>query len=69
MSSDALFVFHVCLYYAGLPVSGSLAITLCVFVTFTYGVLDQVWYLIVSIPDLCLTSYLDLKKHATMVNR
>ena len=27
---------------------------LCVFVTFPYGVLGKVWYLIVSIPDLCL---------------
>ena len=26
----------------------------CVFVTFSYGVLGQVCYLIVSIPDLCL---------------
>ena len=26
----------------------------CVFVTFPYGVSGQVWYLIVSIPDLCL---------------
>ena len=26
----------------------------CVVVTFPYGVLGQVWYLIVSIPDLCL---------------
>ena len=26
----------------------------CVFVTFPYGVLGQVWYLIVSILDLCL---------------
>ena len=26
----------------------------CVFVTFPYGVLGQVWYLIVSIPALCL---------------
>ena len=25
----------------------------CVFVTFPYGVLGQLWYLIVSIPDLC----------------
>ena len=30
----------------------------CVFVTFPYGVLDQVWYLIVSNPDLCLFPYL-----------
>ena len=29
----------------------------CVFVTFPYGNLGQVWYLIVSIPDLCLIPY------------
>ena len=26
----------------------------CVFVTFLFDVLGQVWYLIVLIPDLCL---------------
>ena len=30
---------------------------LCVFFTFLCGVLGQVWYFIVSIPDLCLLSY------------
>ena len=29
----------------------------CVFVTFPCVVLGQVWYLIVSIPDLCSLSY------------
>ena len=29
----------------------------CVFVTFPYGVLGQVWYLIVSIPDRCILPY------------
>ena len=29
----------------------------CVFVTFQYDVLGQVWYLIVSIPDLRLLPY------------
>ena len=29
----------------------------CVCVTLTCGVLGQVWYLIVSIPDLCLVPY------------
>ena len=29
----------------------------CVFVTFPYGALGQVWYLIVSIPDICLLPY------------
>ena len=30
----------------------------CVVVTFPFGILGQVWYLIVSIPDLCPLSYL-----------
>ena len=29
----------------------------CVFVTFPYDVLGQVWYLIVAIPDICLLTY------------
>ena len=29
----------------------------CVFVTFPYGVLGQVWYLIVSIPDIFIFSH------------
>ena len=29
----------------------------CVFVIFPCGVLCQVWYLIVSIPDLCILPY------------
>ena len=29
----------------------------CVFVTFPCGILGQVWYLIVSIPDPCFLSY------------
>ena len=29
----------------------------CDFVTFPCGVLGQVWYLIVSTPDICLLSY------------
>ena len=29
----------------------------CIFVTFPCGVLGQVWYLIVLIPDLCRLSY------------
>ena len=31
------------------------------FVTFLYGVLGQVWYFIVSIPDLCILSYFLIK--------
>ena len=33
----------------------------CVFVTFPSGILGQMWYLIVSIPDLCLISYFEAK--------
>ena len=29
----------------------------CVVVTFPFGILGQVWYLIVLIPDLCPLSY------------
>ena len=29
----------------------------CFFVTFPCGILDQVWFLILSFPDLCLLSY------------
>ena len=58
---------HVCLCYAVLCVPYSLVVTcweradllvlVCVFlcfVTFQYADPGQVWYLIVSIPDLCL---------------
>ena len=31
----------------------------CVFVTFPYGIVGQLWYLIVSIPGLCLLPYYD----------
>ena len=30
----------------------------CIFVTFPFGILGQVWYLIVLLPDLCRLSYL-----------
>ena len=29
----------------------------CIFVTFPCDILGQVWYLIISFPDLCLLSY------------
>ena len=31
--------------------------SICDFVTFSCGILGQVWYLVVSIPDLCRLSY------------
>ena len=39
----------------------------CVFVIFPYGILGQVWYLIVSIPDLCPLFLLFLVDHPFMV--
>ena len=62
-----VFVLPYCLVcvlqpYGHLPRKGcSLGSPICdvflCFVTFPYGVLDQLWYLIISIPDLCLLSY------------
>ena len=44
--------------------SGLLALV-CVFVTLPYGVLGQVWYLSVLIPDICLLHYFVLTfRHA-----
>ena len=31
----------------------------CDFVTFSFGIIGQAWYLIVSIPDPCCLSYFD----------
>ena len=31
----------------------------CVFVTFPYGVLGQVWYMIALIPEFCLLPYFE----------
>ena len=33
----------------------------CVFVTYRCGVLGQVWYWIVSIPEICLLPYFGLQ--------
>ena len=35
----------------------------CDFVTFPFGILGQVWYLIALIPGLCRLSYLKLWPH------
>ena len=42
----------------GLTSWHSFVVLNCVIVTFPFGILGQVWYLIVSIPDLCPLSYL-----------
>ena len=40
----------------------------CVFGTFPYGVSGQVWYLIVSIPDLCLLLFFGLFSFTRLIN-
>ena len=37
----------------------SFVVSNCEFVTFLIGILGQVWYLIVSIPDLCTLTYFE----------
>ena len=69
---DPFCYFMICVCHAVLSVHCSLVVTcwerpnllallyvrvLC-FVTFSCGVLGQVFYLIVSIPDLCLLPYI-----------
>ena len=63
--SCLMFVMLLCLFIAalwspaglGLISWLSFVIFNCVFVTFPYGILGQVWYLIVLLPDLCQLSY------------
>ena len=60
-----VFVMFSCLLIAALwspaekgLTSGLLLVMFnCVFVTFPCGILGQVWYLLVLIPDLCRISY------------
>ena len=50
----------LCLFIAGWERADLLALlcdVLLCFVTFPCGIMGQVWYLIVSIPDLCRLSY------------
>ena len=69
-------VFVSCVSHAFAPVHCCLVVTCweraellafvgdvyCIFVTFPCGILGQVWYLIVSLPDLCFLSYFSKKK-------
>ena len=40
----------------------SFVVSNCEFSHFSIGILDQVWYLIVSIPDLCTLTYFVLNR-------
>ena len=55
-----VFVILSCLFLAALWLPAGKGLTSwlsCVFVTFPYGVLGQVCYVVVLIPDLCLHPY------------
>ena len=42
----------------------------CGFVIFPFGILEQVWYLIVSIPDPCCLSYFVIRnKYVLLLNK
>ena len=58
--SDAFAYVHCCLVVICWERADLLAIVggvYCIFVTFPCGILNQVWYLIVSFPDLGRLSY------------
>ena len=40
----------------------------CIFVTFPYGILGQVWYMTVSFPDLCRLSDFNNTGYAAIEN-
>ena len=65
--SHAFAPVHCCLVVACLERVDLLALVgdvYYIFVTFPCGIQGQVWYLIVSFPDLCLLSYFGVSKMA-----
>ena len=58
--SNAFAAVHCCLVVTCWERADLLALVsdiYCISVTFPCGILGQVWYLIVSFPDLCILSY------------
>ena len=60
---SCLFLVQPCDYLLGKgwPLGSLVCDVFLFFITFPYGVLGQVWYLILWIPDLCLLLYLKIK--------
>ena len=55
-----VFLMLLCLFIATLERADLLALVgdvYCIFATFSCGILGQVWYSIVSFPDLCRLPY------------
>ena len=53
---------HCCLvvtYWDRADISALFGDVYCIVITFPCGILGQLWYLIVSFPDLCRLSYFD----------
>ena len=50
-------IYYLCFAGKGLTSCLSFVVSNCEFVTFPIGILGQVWYLIVSILDLCTLTY------------
>ena len=40
----------------------------CIFVTFPFGILGQMWYLIVSFPDLCRLSFFYIETNRNCIS-
>ena len=60
--SHAFMSVHCCLVVTCWERANLLALdgdVYCIFVTFPCNILGQVWYLIVSFPDLCCLSYFE----------
>ena len=62
--SHAFVSFHSALWSPALALVGDVY---CSFVTFPCGILGQVWYLIVSYPDLCRLSYFVSKRSVSQL--
>ena len=63
--SHALASVHCCLVVTCWEMADLLALVgdvYCIFDTFPCGIQGQVWYLIVSFPDLCRLSYFQKRK-------
>ena len=64
-----VFVMLSCFFVLALwPPTGKGLMFYCGFVTFPCGVLGQVWYMIVSISDLCLLTYFGRRLYPTAEN-
>ena len=62
-ASHAFVSFHCCLVVTCWERADFLALVgdvCCIFITFSCGILGQVWYLIVLFLDLCSLSYFEM---------